>query len=169
MAMLAGLVAGYSTSEGEDSDGEEAKAAVGKKQEAAHPAPAEKQAAAEPAAKPKRKLPSASAMMDATSSWAKHDTAEAPREADIKGTQYHNVAPPVGYRAEDGIGKEADFIKPVVDASIDSTKLHKGVGMYSKKSLVPPQVQGRKNVSTEDTKSWTSEKRGKKDCLGSGK
>lgn len=132
MAMLAGLVAGYSTSEGEDSDGEEAKAAVGKKQEvqprcaspsrcmpvdpaafagghaaarcdsdpradaqAAHPAPAEKQAAAEPAAKPKRKLPSASAMMDATSSWAKHDTAEAPREADIKGTQYHNVAPPV--------------------------------------------------------------------------
>ena len=34
--------------------------------------------------------------------------------------------------------------------------------MYSKKALVPPQVQGRKNVSTEDTLSWTTAKRNKK-------
>jgi hypothetical protein len=74
-----------------------------------------------------------------------------------------NIKPPqVGYRAEDGIGKDADFIKPVVGASLDATKKHEGQGMYSKKALVPPQVQGRKNVSTEDTLSWTTAKRNKK-------
>ena len=75
---------------------------------------------------PKRKLPSASAMMAATSSWAR-DVSEPPVKVDDVGTQYHNVAPPAGVRAEDGVmGGGADFIKPVWGGggvSLDSSKV----------------------------------------------
>jgi len=76
---------------------------------------------------PKRILPSASAMMAAASSWARPESEPMPVKVDDVGTQYHNVAPPAGVRAEDGVmGGGADFIKPVWGGggvSLDSSKV----------------------------------------------
>ncbi len=75
---------------------------------------------------PKRKLPSASAMMAATSSWARPGNDPPPVQVDEAGTRYHNVAPPVGIRAEDGVmGGGGDYIKPVFGGgvSLDSSKV----------------------------------------------
>jgi hypothetical protein len=79
-------------------------------------------AAAAPA---KRKLPSASAMMAATSSWARPDSEQKPAQVDEVGTKYHNVAPPAGIRAEDGVmGGRGDYIKPVIGSvSLDPQKV----------------------------------------------
>ena len=53
-------------------------------------------------------------MIAATSSWARPESEPMPVKVDDVGTQYHNVAPPAGVRAEDGVmGGGADFIKPV--------------------------------------------------------
>ena len=43
------------------------------------------------------------------------------------GTKYHNVAPPMGIRAEDGVmGGRGDYIRPVMGGSVslDPTKVH---------------------------------------------
>ena len=76
---------------------------------------------------PKRKLPSASDMMAATCSWARPESEPTNVKVDDVGTQYHNVAPPAGVRAEDGVvGGGADFIKPVWGGggmSLDSSKV----------------------------------------------
>ena len=117
----------------------------------------------------KKRLPPASAMMAATTSWARPDQVVEVREADKIGTKYNNVPPPVGVRAEDGIAG-SDYIKPKIGASLDASKLYTGdrvlantaIGSGSATAvpgssagkpalLVPPQLRGgRKNVSTED-------------------
>ena len=67
----------------------------------------------------KRKLPSASAMMAATTSWARPDNDPPPARIDDVGTKYHNVAPPAGVRAEDGVmGGGGDYIKPVFGGGV---------------------------------------------------
>jgi hypothetical protein len=113
----------------------------------------------------KKRLPPASAMMAATSSWARPDQVVEQREADKVGTKYNNVPPPIGVRAEDGIAG-SDYIKPKIGASLDASKLYTGERVLAKGPaaaipgssasgkpvlLVPPQLRGgRKNVSTED-------------------
>jgi hypothetical protein len=66
-------------------------------------------------------------MIAATSSWARPESEPMPVKVDDVGTQYHNVAPPAGVRAEDGVmGGGADFIKPVWGGggvSLDSSKV----------------------------------------------
>lgn len=58
-------------------------------------------------------------MMAATSSWARPDNDPKPVQVDQTGTKYHNVAPPVGIRAEDGVmGGGGDYIRPVVGGSV---------------------------------------------------
>lgn len=86
--MLSDLIAGYSSSEGEGGeDGENKNLEVS----------AEKKVEEKPmeVVKPKKKLPSAAAMMASTSSWARGDE-PGPAElvTDKLGKKYHNVAPP---------------------------------------------------------------------------
>ena len=60
-------------------------------------------------------------------SWARPESEPTNVKVDDVGTQYHNVAPPAGVRAEDGVmGGGADFIKPVWGGggvSLDSSKV----------------------------------------------
>jgi hypothetical protein len=73
----------------------------------------------------KRKLPSASAMLATTSSWARPGNEPPPVRVDEVGTKYHNVAPPAGVRAEDGVmGGGGDYIRPDTKHSLDATKVH---------------------------------------------
>jgi hypothetical protein len=163
--MLQELVAGYgseSDSEGSASDGD------GKKKEKVESGASATKSGnlqSEQPPLPKRKLPSASAMIAATSSWARPDQGVEQKEVDKVGTKYNNVPPPTGVRAEDGIAG-ADYIKPKVGSSLDSSKLYTGDRVLAKSPgsqtstnsapakpalLVPPQLRGnRKNVSTED-------------------
>jgi hypothetical protein len=99
--MLSDLVAGYSSSEGDSeeeekpSKKEEGEEKDGKKEGVN--AASQDATPAEPEAKPKRKLPSASAMMSSASSWARHDTTPAPQAVDQPGKRYNNVPPPVSH------------------------------------------------------------------------
>ena len=111
----------------------------------------------------KRKLPSAGAALASTSSWAREGAGEpAPKQSDEVGTKYHNVAPPVGIRAEDGVmGGGGDYIRPVMGGSVslDPTTVYTGKRTLAAGGhLIPPQVRGRKNVNTEDVESWTAKK-----------
>ena len=160
--MLEALVAGYGSESDSASETDE------KNCKKAVNGGAAKKTGDQPSEQPqqlKKKLPSASAMMAATSSWARPDQAVEQKEVDKVGTKYNNVPPPSGVRAEDGIAG-ADYIKPKIGSSLDSSKLYTGERVLSKGSgnqmpassattkpalLVPPQLRGnRKNVSTED-------------------
>mmetsp|Transcript_15168 Transcript_15168/g.32367 ORF Transcript_15168/g.32367 Transcript_15168/m.32367 type:complete len:183 (-) Transcript_15168:119-667(-) len=176
--MLDALVAGYGS--GSDSDEEGASDSESKKckqldvpkDEAKSTGNSTVNIQAQPQ---KKRLPPASAMMAATTSWARPDQFVEEREADKIGTKYNNVPPPVGVRAEDGIAG-SDYIKPKIGASLDASKLYTGERVLAKGPgsaaaipaagkpalLVPPQLRGgRKNVSTEDLGAWTTEKRKK--------
>jgi hypothetical protein len=167
--MLDALVAGYGSDSGSDEEG-----ASGSESKKCNESDVPKEEvkskgnlAANVQAQPqKKRLPSASAMMAATTSWARPDQVVEEREADKIGTKYNNVPPPVGVRAEDGIAG-SDYIKPKIGASLDASKLYTGERVLAKAPgtapvpgssaagkpalLVPPQLRGgRKNVSTED-------------------
>ncbi len=167
--MLDALVAGYgSDSESDegasDSESKKCKESDAPKDEAKPTSSSTVNVQIQPQ---KKRLPPASAMMAATTSWARPDQFVEEREADKIGTKYNNVPPPVGVRAEDGIAG-SDYIKPKVGASLDASKLYTGERVLAKGPgnasaipsssapgkpalLVPPQLRGgRKNVSTED-------------------
>jgi hypothetical protein len=48
------------------------------------------------------------------------------------------------------MGGGADYIKPAVGHSLDANKVYEGKRTLAQGALVPPQLRGRKNVSTED-------------------
>uniref|UniRef100_A0A6U4IKP1 Uncharacterized protein n=2 Tax=Hemiselmis andersenii TaxID=464988 RepID=A0A6U4IKP1_HEMAN len=164
--MLSDLVAGYSSSEGGSDDEDKEDAAKKQAEKGAAEEEAKRKADAAGQAKPKRKLPSASAMMATAKAWGPGTQETEPeREIDSVGKKYHNVAPPQGVRAEDGVmGGGGDYIKPVTGYSLDANKVYEGKRMLGghASGLVPRQVGGRKNVSTEDVGSWTTDKRAKK-------
>jgi hypothetical protein len=167
--MLDALVAGYGSDS--ESDGEGASDSESKKDKESEIPKNEAKATGTSTAQDqpqKRRLPPASAMMAATSSWVRPDQIVEQREADKVGTKYNNVPPPVGVRAEDGIAG-SDYIKPKIGPSLDASKLYTGERVLAKGPgkpaapspgssaagkpalLVPPQLRGgRKNVSTED-------------------
>jgi len=177
--MLSSLVDGYGSSDSGSDDNSVQKSKAPTEQSPAKPEPKStdqfndvEPSGAKAAAPPKRKLPSASATMAATSSWARSGNDAPPAPTDDVGTKYHNVAPPMGLRAEDGVmGGRGDYIRPVMGGSVslDPTKAYEGtrtlaahgaIGAPAKNKgsgpLVPPQIRGRKNINTEDTESWTS-------------
>ncbi len=90
--MLSALVAGYTSSEESDEDeGKHQDADEDKEKSTAQTKPAE----TKPVQPPKRKLPSAAAMMASTTSWAKGTEEPAAQQGiDQAGTKYHHVQPP---------------------------------------------------------------------------
>lgn len=178
MSMLEALVDGYGSSDDSDNAGGENDVSRSEELVSATTKPVPDQfkdaesAASLPAQVPaKRKLPSARAAMQSTSSWAREGTGEpAIKQVDDVGTKYHNVAPPVGCRAEDGVmGGGGDYIRPVMGGSVslDPSKVYTGKRTLAAGGrLIPPQVRGRKNVNTEDVESWTAKKAKKADGHG---